>query len=70
MRMREGRERDEKEDITREELKWIIRKLNKEKATGICGVTSEVSKYGGEILWNWVLEFCNTVWKEKGWPEV
>jgi len=59
----------EERDIGEEEIKRAIRRLGKGKASGIDGIPGEVWKYGGEEIERWAGEFCNRIWRVKGWPE-
>lgn len=63
---RKGRERDEEEDLKKEEIERMIRGIKDEKAAGVDGTASELWKYGGERIKNWIWGFCNKVWKGKG----
>jgi hypothetical protein len=71
-RVREGdgkRGEGEEEEISREEIREAINKIKDGKAAGANGVPGEVWKYGGERVTEWIIEFCNRVWKGEGWPE-
>lgn len=46
----------------------MIRRLKDRKAARADEIPSEVWKYEGEEIMKWVLEFCNKVWRGKGWP--
>jgi len=46
-----------------------IRKIREGKAAGVDGVPGEVWRYGGEELTEWTGEFCNRIWKGKGWEK-
>lgn len=59
----EGRE--EEEEIGREELRKVVRKLWVGKAWRLDGIPGEVWKYGGEELEDWIREFCNR--RGEGW---
>jgi hypothetical protein len=61
--------KEEKKEISREEIKEAISKMKDGKAAGVDGVPEEVWKYGGEEVIEWAKDFCNRVWKGKGWPE-
>lgn len=63
------REQEEEAEIGREEIKVIIGKLKKGKATGVDGVPNEVWIYGGEKVEEWMWSFCNRIWRGEGWPE-
>lgn len=65
---RNGRERDNEEDLGKEEIERMIRGM-KEKAEGVDGIASELRKYGGKGIRDWVWGFCNKVWRGEGWPE-
>lgn len=66
---KEKGERDGEQEISREEVKRILGKMKKGKAAGEDGIPSEVWKYGGERIEEWVREMCNRVWRGEGWPE-
>lgn len=69
-RARKGRERDEEEDLKKEEIALghplVIRGIKDEKAAGVDRTASELWKYGGEMIKDWIWGFCNKVWKGKG----
>lgn len=64
-----GREDGEEEEIRREDIKGIIKKLKEGKAAGLDGIPNEAWRYGGEEVKDWVWKFCNKVWRGEGWPE-
>lgn len=45
---RKGRERDNEEDLGKEEIERVIRGMEDKKAAGVDGIASELWKYGGE----------------------
>jgi len=48
----------------------VIKKIKDGKAVGVDGVPGKVWKYGrGEKVLDWIVEFCNRVWKEEEWSE-
>lgn len=57
---------DEEEEIEREELRRVIRKLKDRKALGGNGIPNEVWKYGGEEVEEWILDLCRRVWRGEG----
>ena len=72
-RVRRGGERrrgeDEEGELSKEEVKRVVRKLKDGKAGGGDGVANEVWKYGGVEVEDWLWEVCNRVWKGEGWVE-
>ena len=52
---REGRDRDDEEDIPREEISKVLKNLKVRKAP----VIDEAWKYGGERLREWAWVMCN-----------
>ncbi|XP_024876545.1 vicilin-like seed storage protein At2g18540 [Temnothorax curvispinosus] len=66
---REGKEREEEEEISIEEMRRAIRKLKDGKAMGRDGIPGEAWKYGGKELETWAWRYINRVWKGGGWPE-
>lgn len=63
-----GRGEDEEEEIGREELGKIVRRLRDGKAAGGDGISNEVWKYGGVEVERCLWELCNKVWKGGGGP--
>lgn len=61
---------DGEQELRRSEVRKVVEKLKKGKATGIDGVPNEVWKFGGERMEEWVWGFCNRVWRREGWPEL
>lgn len=55
--------------LGRGEIQSAIRRLKDGKTSEIDGVQNEIWRYGGEDVERWVEEFCNKVWRGKGWPE-
>lgn len=60
---------EEEEEISKEEIDMVIRKMKKGKAAGRNGIANEVWKYGGKEIMEWFWVICNRIWKEEGWPE-
>lgn len=56
------------EELTREEVRRMIKKLKKKKAAGIDGIPNEAWMYGGEKLEKTVWEMCNRAWKGEEIP--
>lgn len=66
----QGRERrGVEEDISREEIKSVLRRMRDGKAAGMDGIPGEAWRYGGEDMERWIWMFCNRVWRGEGWPE-
>nr|XP_046472570.1 uncharacterized protein LOC124214348 [Neodiprion pinetum] len=57
------------EELQREEIRKVIGKLRDGKAPGGDGIVSEVWRYGGEEMEQWVWKTCNRVWVGEGWRE-
>lgn len=71
-RITEGKGEERKgheEEISKEEVKVIFKKIKEGKATGIDGIPGETWKYGGEKTMKWTWIFCNRIWKEEGWQK-
>ena len=51
-------------EITREEIRKGVGKLKKGKAEGICGISGELLKAGGEVVIEWLSWIYSMVWKE------
>lgn len=62
-------EGDEEEEISNEELNRVIPKLKKGKSAGRDDIVTEVLKYRGGEVREWIWEICNRVWKVEGWPD-
>jgi len=61
----EGRREEkviEEEEISREELRRVVRESKDGKAMGVDGIPDEVWKYGGAGMEEWIWGFCNKVW--------
>ena len=54
--------------IRKEEVTKVLRKLKDGKAVETDEIPSEVWKYRGEEVENWVWEVCNGVWRGETWP--
>lgn len=59
---------DREVGISKMEITKAIDRLKEGKAAGIDDIPSEVWKFGGKGMRNWVWEFCNRVWREEKWP--
>lgn len=66
---RRGRRVDEEGEMSREELKVVLRRLKNGKAAAVDGILSKMWKNGGEGLEGWILEMCKRVWRGEGWLE-
>ena len=57
------------EEITLEEVRNSIAKLKSKKAPGVCGVTGEMLKAGGEVTVRWMHSIVTVAWKAGSVPE-
>ena len=48
---------------TADEISAAIRKLKKNRAPGICGITAELLKSGGAPVISWLLPLFTLIWK-------
>jgi len=64
-----GRGRGGQEEISREEVRRVVREMKDGKDMGVDGIPNEVWKYGGAGMEEWIWGFCNKVWRGGGWPE-
>jgi hypothetical protein len=64
-----GRGEHKEGDISREQIKRMIKRLKDGKAPSIDEISSEVWKYGGEGLEERAWRYCNKVWRGERWPE-
>ena len=65
MNIEELEERDGmiQEEITKKEIRKGVGKLKKRKAEGICGISGELLKPGGEIVVKWLYKIYTMVWR-------
>lgn len=59
--IKEGRERDEENELRKMEIERVISGLKNGKAAVVDGIASEIWKFGGEEVREWGREFCNRV---------
>ncbi|XP_068989265.1 uncharacterized protein [Neodiprion pinetum] len=64
-----NRKGDGEGELQREEIKKVIGKLRDGNAPGGDGIVSEVWRYGGEEMKQWIWKTCNRVWVGEGWPK-
>ena len=57
------------EEITKEEIRRGVGKLKKGKAEGVCGISGELLKAGGEVVIEWLFKIYNMVWRTGVAPE-
>ena len=50
------------ESIRREEVLSAVKKLNNGKFAGVDGIGSELLKYGGDVVVDWVWKLCSMCW--------
>jgi hypothetical protein len=56
-------------EISKEEVKEAIKNLKNWKAPGSDSIPSELIKYGGEDMYNFIFRICHRVWSEEVMPE-
>lgn len=57
----------EENEISREEIRTVLKMIKDGKVAGINKVPGKVWKYGGEKIEEWKKwKFCNRIWKGKG----
>ena len=54
--------------VTREEVKQALKKLQNGKAAGKDEIVGKLLKNGGEVMIDWLLEILQEVWKAKRVP--
>ncbi len=54
--------------VTPEEVRAALKKLNNRKAPGICAITAEMLKSGGESIVEWLTHIFNEVWETERLP--
>lgn len=64
-----GVRENEEGDISREEIRAVIRKQIDSKAVRMDKIPAEVWKYGGAKVEEWVWKTCNRIWRGKEWIE-
>ena len=57
------------DDITPEEVRKALGQLKNARASGICTITAELLKNGGEALVTWLTKIFNHVWSTEQIPE-
>lgn len=70
--IREGKRKEEvgeEGELSRGEIKKVLKTMKNGKAVALHEMPGEIWKYGGEGIKEWVWKFCNRVWKREGWPE-
>ncbi|KAI8486243.1 hypothetical protein Bbelb_359590 [Branchiostoma belcheri] len=55
--------------VTPDEVRTALRKLKNGKAPGICKITAEMLKAGGDHIVKWLTEIINHVWIQERLPE-
>ena len=51
-----------------EEVCCSIQRLKNRKAPGVCGITEEMSKAGGEVVVQWLHNIINLAWRSVSIP--
>ena len=54
--------------LTREEVEQAVKKLQNGKAAGEDEIVAEMQKNGGEVMFDWLLEILQEVWRTKQLP--
>lgn len=65
----EGRERNEESELGRLEIERVVSGMKNGETAGGNEIASEVWKFGGGEMREWVWEFWNRIWKGQGWSE-
>ena len=55
--------------VTVSEVKHHIKKLHNRRAPGICNITAEMLKAGGEAMFQWLTDVINAVWVNEVLPD-
>lgn len=63
---RAGHGEKRKEDISRVEIKGMIRKMRDWKAARMDEIPGEAWRYGEDDMERWIWDFCNRIWRERG----
>lgn len=56
-------------EISKKEVRAAIRSLENWKAPGSDSIPSELIKYGGDDMYNFIYRVCHKVWQEEKMPE-
>ncbi|KMQ90928.1 axoneme-associated protein [Lasius niger] len=67
--MGRGIRRDEEREISKKEIRAVIRRQKDNKAIGMDEIPAEVWKYGGEKMEDWDWRTCYRIWRGEGWIE-
>ena len=57
------------DDITPEEVRKALGQLKNARASGICTITAELLKNGGEAVVTWLTKIFNHIWSTEQIPE-
>lgn len=57
------------DEISKEEVRAAISSLKNWNASGSDSLPSELIKYGGEDMYNFIYRVCHRVWHEEKMPE-
>uniref|UniRef100_A0A8C1PG41 Reverse transcriptase n=1 Tax=Cyprinus carpio TaxID=7962 RepID=A0A8C1PG41_CYPCA len=63
-----GYRRGHSTSLTGSEVRAALEKLNNRKAPGICAITAEMLKSGGESIVEWLTHLFNEVWETERLP--
>ena len=56
------------ERVSMEEVRFSIQRLKNRKAPGVCGITAEMPKAGGEVVVQWLHNIINLAWRSGSVP--
>lgn len=59
----------EEGELSRGEIKKVLKTMKNGKAVALHEMPGEIWKYTGEGIEEWVWKFCNRVWKREWWPK-
>ena len=57
-------------EVSVEDVRKAVKKIKNGKAPGVDGITSEMLKYGGESVIEWLTKVCNVCFREGRVPKV
>ena len=57
------------DEVTLDEVRNAVKSLKNDRAAGICNVTAELLKFGGECMLRWLQVIINCVWISETIPD-